>query len=411
MMKLLALALALALVPACLAKASTTKGTTNKATHQPGVNYYAVSQPVYAFDSTRASSVIGVGPAQDQGVYDQIPSANGRVPENALLQLMDANDADLAQGYYDPGNNADMRWFPRSNSSFGAKSFIHKTRCFNGQTGTTVQSSIGKYYYKKCPNTNTALFVGKTFRIAPFLCEESCDKDATCVGYVVDGAGQNCWTLVSTTLAHSSYYRISDAATPSSARQTNSDQAEQEANASSDYYHIIAPAYIPLNYTYVSGSTPVLDQPVSDLLFGIIPEEALLEIMDANGADFGANSATHGAGLQGGSSLNWLPRSNTTFAAQVFIHKSRCNTGNGVTVREKKGNGYLYKKCTRDYTNLEVLKTFNVAPFLCQQTCDNDSSCTAYMVDGAGENCWIAGHLPQPKYLPPRTSYYRISDD
>jgi hypothetical protein len=404
---------ALVLVPACLANASTTNVTIKRATHQPNANYYAVSEPAYAFNSNRASSVVGVGPIQDQGVYDTLPAAGGRVPEDAMLQLMDANDADLAAGHDDTLNRADMRWFPRSNSSFGAKTFIHKTRCFNGQPGTTVQSSIGKYSYKKCPKTNTALYIGKTFRVAPFLCEESCDKDTTCVGYVVDGAGQNCWTLGATTQAHSSYYRISDddAMTSSPRHDMTATNSEHEA-AASDYYCIPASAYInpdgPTNIPAVNGSAPSPDQPVNDPLLGNIPEDALLQIMDANDADMSHMQPPATITGAGYASLRWLPRSNATFGAKVFVHKSRCNVGKGVAVRASTGTGRLYKRCASN-TSLHVHKTFNVAPFLCQQTCDKDSSCTAYMVDGSGENCWIAGSQPPPAGVT-EFSYYRISD-
>jgi hypothetical protein len=39
----------------------------------------------------------------------------------------------------------------------------------------------------------------QTFQVAPFLAlaasQEACDKDAACVGYVIDGAGARCWVL------------------------------------------------------------------------------------------------------------------------------------------------------------------------------------------------------------------------
>ena len=63
--------------------------------------------------------------------------------------------------------------------------------------------------YKKCALTYTDMDVGKTFPQPPYLCQETCDKDASCVAYVINGAGTLCWTMTNSGgSAFASYYRI-----------------------------------------------------------------------------------------------------------------------------------------------------------------------------------------------------------
>jgi hypothetical protein len=63
-----------------------------------------------------------------------------------------------------------MRWFARSNSSFGARPFIHKTRCHDSTSGATIRAQVGSgATYKKCRQSNTN--IAKAFNVAPFLCE------------------------------------------------------------------------------------------------------------------------------------------------------------------------------------------------------------------------------------------------
>jgi hypothetical protein len=50
---------------------------------------------------------------------------------------------------------------------------------------------------------------GKTFPFPPYLSEETCDKDSSCVAYVIDGAGTMCWTLGAAVASHGSYFRVS----------------------------------------------------------------------------------------------------------------------------------------------------------------------------------------------------------
>jgi hypothetical protein len=153
-MKLARLALAAALLSACLANVSANSTTQGAVEHQPSADYYAVSQPAYVW-SDGVASADGTAPAVDKLISKGLP---GIIPEDALLQIMDANKADYG---FEKVNQFPTRakWFPRSNSTFNAKSFIHKTRCYLGGAGITVHASTGTgATYKKCVTTFIDMF-------------------------------------------------------------------------------------------------------------------------------------------------------------------------------------------------------------------------------------------------------------
>jgi hypothetical protein len=208
-----ALALSLVLLQACAADVPVNSTTQSAAKHRPNANYYAVTQPAFSCQGLRGENCTyeeGTAPAVDAEVYDHLP---GIIPEDALLQIMDANNADFAHGNLLTATplHGKIRWYPRSNSTFNGKLFIHTTRCYDGTDGAPIQASTGTgATYKKCAQTYTDMDVGKTFPLPPYLCQESCDKDASCVAYVVNGAGTLCWTMTNRGGAvQTSYYRIS----------------------------------------------------------------------------------------------------------------------------------------------------------------------------------------------------------
>jgi hypothetical protein len=209
-----ALAISLVLLQACVADVPVNSTTQSAAEHRPNVNYYAVAQPAFSCYGLRGENCTyeeGTAPAVDAEVYEHF---RGTIPEDALLQIMDANNADFAHGDFMPYNrnvtHGKIRWYPRSNSTFNGKLFIHTTRCYDGTDGAPVQASTGTgATYKKCALTYTDMDVGKTFPQPPYLCQETCDKDASCVAYVINGAGTLCWTMTNSGgSAFASYYRI-----------------------------------------------------------------------------------------------------------------------------------------------------------------------------------------------------------
>jgi hypothetical protein len=134
------------------------------------------------------------GPLVDHLAYWSIPGA--KLPADLLLEMADLNAADFI-GQYLPN---ELEWFPRTNSSVSIQTtYLHTTRCAEGVTGTHVQSQ--RSVYKKCTGINNIFFLTKTFQLPPPLCLQTCDSDATCVGYTTDAKGEGCWVLGSQSAA------------------------------------------------------------------------------------------------------------------------------------------------------------------------------------------------------------------
>jgi hypothetical protein len=196
-MKLLALAI---LLP-CLAANNATDGS----------NYYEVSTPAYSVANGNIRQGNGTAPAVDIEVLELL---QGEIPEDALLEIMDKNNADYGKTAGHPpdySGPASARWYPRANSTFNSKLFIHKTRCYAGKDGVAVHASTvspAQGLYKKCTGTMTDFSSVKQFPQPPYLCQETCDKDPSCATYVVGGAGEVCWILSLIPASHDSYYYI-----------------------------------------------------------------------------------------------------------------------------------------------------------------------------------------------------------
>ena len=89
-----------------------------------------------------------------------------------------------------------------------------------------------------------------------------------------------------------------------------------------------------------------------------------------------------------------------------FKMSKRCNSGvDGTTVTSP--SGVTYKKCPTGSTSdqMAVTATYQLPPFVCAQTCDQNPACTAYAVDSAQQNCYIGGPTgPGANF----TMYFRV---
>ena len=70
--------------------------------------------------------------------------------------------------------------------------------------------------------------------------------------------------------------------------------------------------------------------------------------------------------------------------------------------------GVTYKKCPLGSSSdgMAVTATYQLPPFVCAQTCDQNPACTAYAVDSAQQNCYIGG--PTPPASSNYTLYIRL---
>ena len=117
----------------------------------------------------------------------------------------------------------------------------------------------------------------------------------------------------------------------------------------------------------------------------LLPEASMLSVADANNAD---QMILWEAGY-GGQEIDWA-MANADITS--FIHKKRCASGVDGTMVTSPG-GVTYKKCPENSSNnvMAVTATYQLPPFVCAQTCDQNPGCTAYAVDSAQQNCYIGG--------------------
>jgi hypothetical protein len=138
------------------------------------------------------------GPLPDLKVQMKLLGAN--LPESTILQIADANSADMAlAGVGGPTRSTpqSLEWQPRTNASVSKRTtYFHQTRCAGGADGQQVKTASS--IYKKCSGDESELIVALTFQLPPELCKNTCDKKSDCVAYTVDAIGQNCWILTNT---------------------------------------------------------------------------------------------------------------------------------------------------------------------------------------------------------------------
>jgi hypothetical protein len=153
------------------------------------------------------------GPLPDLKVQMKLLGAN--IPESTILQIADANSADMALAGLIPCDPTtgdtpqSLEWMPRTNASVSKRTtYLHKTRCADGAHGQQVTTSSS--IYKKCPGDGPGLHVALTFQLPPSLCQQTCDKKSDCVAYTVDAIGQHCWILTGDTTGGQKYnlYRL-----------------------------------------------------------------------------------------------------------------------------------------------------------------------------------------------------------
>jgi hypothetical protein len=144
--------------------------------------------------------------------------------------------------------------------------------------------------------------------------------------------------------------------------------------------------YRPDVLKYPNGPLP--DLKVAMLISGEQSESTLLQLADLNSADEVIANLKTPAGGYGPQGLEWLPRTNVSVSKRTtYLHKTRCASGK--QGQQVTTSSSIYKKCPGDGAGLQVVLTFQLPPYLCQQTCDKKSDCEAYTVDAIGQNCWI----------------------
>jgi len=83
--------------------------------------------------------------------------------------------------------------------------YIHRFRCADGIAVNTTAPMTGGIY-KMCKSTNWAAAALGSFKLPPFLCQQSCDHNEKCQAFTVDAAGNNCWLSYYPTDVSNTYY-------------------------------------------------------------------------------------------------------------------------------------------------------------------------------------------------------------
>ena len=139
-----------------------------------------------------------------------------------------------------------------------------------------------------------------------------------------------------------------------------------------------------------------------DIPGALLPEASMLSIADANNADQ-MYIYLPGTGDQ---AVEWAMANIHKWDITSFIHKKRCASGVDGTMVTSPGS-VTYKKCPVGSTSdaMAVTATYQLPPFVCAQTCDQNPGCTAYAVDSAQQNCYIGGPTGSGANY---TMYYRL---
>ena len=131
----------------------------------------------------------GDAPSTESRVNMNIPGV--KLSYDLLMQIADANKADYVNTDDASGDNHGVGWFTRDSA---ATTYLSTSRCGQGRVGTHVQSTSGGVY-KKCFENFDHFDVRGQFTLPPFLCQQTCDEDNDCVGYIVNNAQNQCTTL------------------------------------------------------------------------------------------------------------------------------------------------------------------------------------------------------------------------
>ena len=124
---------------------------------------------------------------------DTDESDEGYIAANIMLQICDGRpDCDFICEE-PPSRGTPRSWMEFFKRDLDKTAYIHLTRCTDGVTANTVTAPLSLGSYKKCLNTFDSPTAISSFKLPPFLCEQSCDKDPTCTMFTVDKAGANCW--------------------------------------------------------------------------------------------------------------------------------------------------------------------------------------------------------------------------
>ena len=115
----------------------------------------------------------------------------------------------------------------------------------------------------------------------------------------------------------------------------------------------------------------------------------MLSIADANNAD---QMHIYIPGTAPGGDYQAVSWAMANADITSFIHKKRCASGVDGTMVTSPG-GVTYKKCAVGASSdmMAVTATYQLPPFVCAQTCDQNPACTSYAVDSAQQNCYIGG--------------------
>jgi len=159
----------------------------------PNGNYFA-KPGMSVVDDTNSGT--GPQPSTDARKWvnlDTDASSQGWIEDNIMLQVCDGRfecDGVIMHARTSTTPGSYVEFFKRDSDK---TAYIHLTRCTDSVTGTNVTAPVSGGAYKRCANTNGTIKPISSFKLPPFLCEQSCDKDPTCTMYTVDKAGQSCW--------------------------------------------------------------------------------------------------------------------------------------------------------------------------------------------------------------------------
>jgi len=152
-------------------------------------NYFVLPNRWVGDDSGYAA---GTQPSVDGRRYLNLNidhSPNGWIKDDVMLQICDGRtDCDFVSSHYYVAT--EIEFFRRDPDK---TAYIHKYRCPDGLTASNITAPLTGGLYKECDDTFDAPSAMATFKLPPFLCQQSCDQNTACMMFTTNAAGDTCW--------------------------------------------------------------------------------------------------------------------------------------------------------------------------------------------------------------------------
>merc|ERR1711871_930859 len=325
------------------------------------------------------------GPLQASGAtraYWQVAPYDTKLPRDVYLSMVEANQAHYLGSH--GGSMYTVEWW-KTDPNMTA--YMHATRCEYGNPSSIVTNSITGTAFKTCSSL-AGIHTVATYAVpTASMCQEACVQNQDCVFYTVGnsmpssnapGIPANCWLSAPNnhTSNYTAWYQI-----PASAQLTKKPKRSMPIKGDTDYWaipNVFFGSDCPVQCSQLTDCTSVKPATYGRNTYTSASKPLTLDASLLLVESLGANA------LDSIGSIEFWPQNASTTS---YMHKSRCPDGSNATYVQSP-SAAVFKVCKSD-ANIVALAKYQLPPFLCRQSCDEDPRCTFYTTDTAG-GCWTA---------------------